>query len=400
MNYKISIISGILLAATLFTACNNAKKPIIENLVYFSDASTSKSKDITLENGATTIANITVRLAKPLPTDVKVRLGVDEELLKTYNKRNEADLQLVKKENLTIPAETVIKAGAVSSTAVAIEIKSFETKGAQFAIPLTITSVEGNVKKSEVSSKIILNLVKPLSQSVPAFTSKNKMAALPLEDWNLQLMHSTLEWWCRVTLDGNSGGFTNKNQAVFDSGSSTTEMYIRFGDLIYAQGYTYLNNFLQVKTMGSQFDTGNPVKGFGLTGGVWIHFALTYDGTSGTSLLYKDGKQVATLNTGGGRPMIINHFDMISSGSYFRNVCEMCQVRLWKVTRTAGQIQKCMYTEVKYNDPDLELYLPMNEESGSLLKDVTGNGHNVTIGNKSGAANKDQVTRKKYNFKK
>lgn len=74
----------------------------------------------------------------------------------------------------------------------------------------------------------------------------------------------------------------------------------------------------------------------------------------------------------------------ISGGGsqYFRDTCEMCQVRLWKTTRTANQIKKSMYSEVEYTNPDLILYYPMNEGVGvTTLHDVTGNGHDVEIGN-------------------
>lgn len=76
---------------------------------------------------------------------------------------------------------------------------------------------------------------------------------------------------------------------------------------------------------------------------------------------------------------------MVSSGQqYFRDNCELCQVRLWNVTRTANQIKKNMYKEVNYTDKNLILYLPMNEgEGNTTLKDVTGNGHDVQVGNMS-----------------
>ena len=43
-----------------------------------------------------------------------------------------------------------------------------------------------------------------------------------------------------------------------------------------------------------------------------------------------------------------------------------------------------MYKEVNYTDKNLILYLPMNEgEGNTTLKDVTGNGHDVQVGNMS-----------------
>ena len=192
--------------------------------------------------------------------------------------------------------------------------------------------------------------------------------------------------------------FATNNQAIFNSGGST-ELYIRFGDLVYSSGGRYVYNFLQIKTMGSQFDTGDPTAGNGLEANEWYHFAITYDAATGTSLLYKNGTQIASLVSATGQPMIIDKLQMLSSAE-FRDACEMCQVRLWKVTRSANQIKKGMYSEVEYTNQDLILYLPMNDgEGATTLHDVTGNGHDVEIGNlKPSSPNHADVTWETYTF--
>jgi hypothetical protein len=57
-----------------------------------------------------------------------------------------------------------------------------------------------------------------------------------------------------------------------------------------------------------------------------------------------------------------------------------------------------MYKEVKYTDPNLVFYLPMNEGSGSVLNDVTGNGHNVTIGSASNGSDPNVKSWQTYTF--
>ena len=120
--------------------------------------------------------------------------------------------------------------------------------------------------------------------------------------------------------------------------------------------------------MGAQFDTGDPRLGKGLEGNTWYHFAITYDGATGQSILYQDGQMVATLSTAAGKPMIMDRL-LICQNIY--DYVEMCQLRLWKTTRTEAQIANNMRSEVEYTDPDLILYLPMNEGPGAkVLKDV------------------------------
>lgn len=389
-----------MLSPLLFSSCEDAKAPAIDNLVFLNEASAEKSLDVTMQEGVT-IASVTVRLARAASEDVTVHLGTDSDYLKAYNERNESSIKEVEAGNVKFPEKVVIPAGAVSAEPVRIEISSFETAGAQYAIPMTISSVDGGIAKSIESSRIILNLIKPLRQQVPAFRWYNGMQTQ--KEWNdLELPNYTLEWWCRISSPGGGAGYSVNNQAIFNSGSGGTEMYIRFGDLVYTVNGRYVYNFLQVKTMGAQFDTGDPALGAGLLGKTWMHFALTYDAATGISLLYKDGVQVNSLKTAVGKSMVISRFAMVSSGSqYFRDLCEMCQVRFWKTTRTPNQIQKNMFSEVDYHHPDLILYLPMNETEGSTLHDVTDHGYDVEIGSlHPGQADAKVVTRQEYSFNK
>lgn len=386
-------------------SCENAKDSEIDNLVYISEAAAAKTKTLTMdENGAKT--DLTVRLAKSIGSDVNVKIAVDDAYLAAYNKINETDYVIPDAENFTVPTATTIKAGAVSAIPVSINVKSFSTNGVKYAIPVCISEVDGTVDKAEASSHFIYFLEKPLKQLVPKFTWYNSMQAAPLTDWRIEVPNYTLEWWSKMSSSYGDGGYTTNNQAILNSGGkdaagNSIELYIRFGDLIYSDGYNYKNNFLQVKTFGSQFDTGNPVKGFGLTPKVWYHFAITYDAATGTTLLYKNGEQVASLSTSAGKSMWIDKLQLISSGqSYFPDFCEMCQVRLWKTTRTVNQIKNTMYSDVDPTNADLVLYLPMNEGSGDVLHDTTGHGHDVTIGNRSSSQSAKNVTWSQYTFAK
>ena len=59
------------------------------------------------------------------------------------------------------------------------------------------------------------------------------------ELWGLALPNYTLEWWSKVTSKSGNGGYTKNNQAIINSGGSGTELYIRFGDLIYSENGSY-----------------------------------------------------------------------------------------------------------------------------------------------------------------
>lgn len=390
MKKTIKIFALGLLSAALFS-CQDAKLPAIDNMVYISDAAYGRISSVLMSEGNTEII-FSVRLAQAANEDVKVAVNMDPSVLENYNKTYGTTFRHVEAENIQAPAMAVIKAGAVSSDPIKVSVSSFETMGAQYALSIRVTS-NGDIPVAEESSKYIIQLMKPLKQLVPKFQYQNAMQAAPItSDWNLELMNYTLEWWVRMTGKYDvTQGFSINNQAIINSGSGTKgcELYIRFGDLVYGRDFRYL----QIKTMGGQFDTGDPTKGAALTSGKWYHFAITYDGNKGESILYQDGVAVSTLNTGAGIPMWIDRFQMCSSGSqYFPNYAEMCQVRLWKTTRTADQISKNMRSEVEYTSPDLLMYLPMNEGPGATtLVDVTGNGHDTVIGSLPDTGSSDQA---------
>lgn len=385
MKKTIKIFALGLFSAALFS-CQDAKLPAIDNMVYISDAANGKTSSVIMAEGDTELM-FSVRLAKAVSEDVKVTVTMDPSVLDNYNKTYGTNFKHVAAENIDFAPLAVIQAGNVASDPIKITISSFETMGSQYALAIKVDS-NGDVPVAEESSKYIVQILKPLKQLVPKFNTYCSMEAAPVtEEWNMVLMNYTLEWWVRMTGRYRvDQGLNINNQAIFNSGSDNSEqqnLYIRFGDLVYSNGWnSYDNRFLQIKTMGGQFDTGDPTKGKALTSGQWYHFAITYDGNKGESILYQDGVQVNTLNTGAGRPMEIDKLQMCSSGTqYFPNHAEMCQVRLWKTTRTADQISKNMRSEVDYLSPDLILYLPMNEGPGAtVLTDVTGNGHNTAIG--------------------
>ena len=61
--------------ALVHTACENAKYDVIDNLVYINEASTSKTKELTLTEG-TTRTSLTVRLVNIINQTIKANLFI------------------------------------------------------------------------------------------------------------------------------------------------------------------------------------------------------------------------------------------------------------------------------------------------------------------------------------
>lgn len=368
--------------ATTFTACEDAKNDVIDNMIYISEAASASAGEIILgKTGEVSTGVVTVRSGRVAESNIKVQIALDDAVLKNYNSRNDVEFTIIPSEYITLPSSVEIPAGS-SQVEVPFTVTSFDgEKGVEYAAPIKVVAANG-IPVSEGSGAYIYTFGKPLIQKAPGFYYDSKMNMVWPEQ--VDLTNFTLEWWARCTNTYGTGGFSVNNQAMF-SFAANKELYIRFGDIVYVDQNTGRNmyNFLQIKTMGidANYDSGDPNKN-PLKWGEWIHFAHTYDAATGDVVLYMNGKEVNRNNGGAGTVFNFTGCSMFGSGStYFKDIIEMCQLRMWKTTRTPAQIAKNMKKEVKYNDPDLLFYFPMNEGEGATeLIDVTGNGFGLSFG--------------------
>lgn len=367
--------------ATTFTACEDAKNDVIDNMIYISEAASASAGEIILgKTGEVSTGVVTVRSGRVAESNIKVQIALDDAVLKNYNSRNDVEFTIIPSEYITLPSSVEIPAGS-SQVEVPFTVTSFDgEKGVEYAAPIKVVAANG-IPVSEGSGAYIYTFGKPLIQKAPGFYYDSKMNMVWPEQ--VDLTNFTLEWWARCTNTYGTGGFSVNNQAMF-SFAANKELYIRFGDIVYVDQNTGrdMYNFLQIKTMGidANYDSGDPNKN-PLKWGEWIHFAHTYDAATGDVVLYMNGKEVNRNNGGAGTVFNFTGCSMFGSGrTYFKDIIEMCQLRMWKTTRTAAQIAKNMKKEVKYDDPNLLFYFPMNEGEGEELHDVTGNGFGLSFG--------------------
>lgn len=367
-------------AAGMFTSCENADADIIDNRVYIAEATSAASTKVAVEEDGAQIA-FTVRLAQPLDQDITVKVKADPSILEAYNAANKTNFEALPEEYFQFESdEAVIKAGEVSAAPTNVTIYSFTTGGKNYVLPVVVDQIDGPLSKTNTSSKFIYILDKPLIVKTPILSGSNGQGLKTgpfasdgtQEKWNVITNNWSLEGWVRMD------GFDSNNQALFTSGSSDHEIYIRFGD---TKNYStswwgkYMP-YLQIKTLGSQVETGpifEPNK--------WFHFALTYDGTNCT--IYVNGNQEAQFAPPApkGGAVRIDQMTLIGSGStYFVNKCNLSQVRLWTIALTQLQIQNNMYYELDASNPDMLAYWKMDEGSGSNFADATGHGHDGVAG--------------------
>lgn len=362
---RITIKSYLLACVVLpmiLAGCEDADYRVIDNAIYLNEASENGSAKVTVDPENVTTTTLTVRMGQPVAGDVTAVLTIDPSILKEYNEANETSYEVLPEQYFSYDKEIKIQAGDVSAVPSEFKVKPYSNEnGELYAIPVSLTEIQGPVSTIGLSSKFIILLDKPLIQSVPFMNTTNAVKPSKEGLWGVTTNEWSLEAW--VQMDG----FDINNQAIFNSGSKDHEVYIRFGDAMIPY------NSLQVKTLGSQVNTVTLFEK-----DKWYHLAFVYN-SSGLLSIYINGVLDVTLQTKGG-PVRFDTMNMVSSGSYFRNNCQMAQVRLWKTAISQTQIQSNMYFAVKPADSNLIGYWKMDEGKGNAFADCTGHGYDLTAG--------------------
>lgn len=379
-----------LVTALCLWSCEDAKFSALTGeddiYVYLADASSNKLIDDLILGDETTNFPVNVRLNRAANHDVTVHFALfDDEMLADLNKKVNNSFKCIPAEYIEFPESVVIQEGQVSGV-LNLSCKKFNMGGDKYAIPYYIASAEG-ASIAPTSSRFALSTTAEIGETRCWAIRSGKQDAMRLEPkssgWGLSLSQFTLEWWVKQER------MSTNNQALFWMGSDAGGIYARFGDVDKKNGWTSYYNYLQVKLPGKDqgFDTGDPwVEDKGLSSNIWYHFAVCFDGNDdGMFTLYMNGEPVTDADgkvmrhTCGLTQFTIDKMDF-ADASLRNSHSYMCQVRLWKKVRTQAELQKYMYVEPQYTDPDLEFYLPMNEGEGKDIHDVTGHGHDGVVG--------------------
>lgn len=186
-----------------------------------------------------------------LPKIQRATLGVDEQALDTYNKKNGTNYILLPTDKYSFSEkEVTIQAGKVScwSSKYYYSTKTQEMldSGNKYALPISIMHTDGNLLESMQNMIYLMDPV--IITSVPVLTGSTPAKLNMTKDYNVTQW--SVEFRVNMSILGTEVGEYN-NQALFSANPSSGkaedgEIYIRFGDAPIA------GNILQVKTQGTQ----------------------------------------------------------------------------------------------------------------------------------------------------
>ncbi len=192
------------------------------------------------------------------------------------------------------------------------------------------------------------------------FDGVNEYVVIP-DHADLRLTNSfTIELWFRA------GSLSQSNKYLLNKGN------------YYALIFEYVNNTVEFH---STIGTPRPGTQILIPDTDYHHIAYSYDGTTWSA--YMDGVQVLsearafTLDVSTGAPLHLGAAD--ATIAYTNGLLD--EVRIWNVGRSAIEIRENMHTTLVGNESGLVAYYQFNHSSGVFLSDVTGHGHDGSIGN-------------------
>ncbi|MGP0063987.1 MAG: beta strand repeat-containing protein, partial [Isosphaeraceae bacterium] len=111
----------------------------------------------------------------------------------------------------------------------------------------------------------------------------------------------------------------------------------------------------------------------------WHEWAVTFDATTGTLMIYQDGVPVAgttanPISIAGSTPAFL----IGKSGSYYFDG-DITQLRVWTVVRTEADINSDMVSSTPTSTIGLLAVWNFSEGTGTTAADSSGNGHDATI---------------------
>lgn len=366
-NYKIStLFCGALLAFSL-TACNNAEYDTLGIHAYISESALNKNTKITITDTGVD-AEITVCLNEVASQDAKFKLVVDSVILDKYNEKQATGFIVLPDEVYEFNPEVTVVAGNFSASATRIHIKPLPTKyaGESYALPLRLESVDGVVPTTSTTATYVITTEAVFSSSLPMFTGA---PSLTVDGFSASFPQFTIETRFQISNTGN------RNRFVFTNGGS---VLLRFEDPQNDTNEHKKHSLVQFQGEGWYL---NPDYSF--QPNKWQHLALTYDGKAVT--LYVNGAfagskegtaapEFGYLAWFGGTPFG-GHGDGAGAWAGCKILC--AELRLWSVCRSEAQIQNNIIT-TSTKSPGLKAYWRMNEGSGNVFEDMTGNGYTLT----------------------
>lgn len=315
---------------------------------------------------------ITVSSTKKVTADVDLTVAIDTSLVSKYNETNGTNYYAIPAGAVKLNASDLkIKAGEAISSATSVEMVSTDnfTTGRTYLIPVTIKSAKGGTDDVIEASRTLYLRVSRIINFYALENNYNASSNFVFDDSKrVDLSKYTIEFKVYPTALGTGTASDNQIQRVLSIEGKNEENanMFRFGE-----SGTARNCLQWILPGGRAFSKtlfGN---------NRWYLISCTYDGNDYT--MYVDGVKDATA-TSAGKVMPFQRFEMgmswegYPSGQFFHG--RMCEIRVWNRVLSASEIQGGI-AGIDPKSNGLLAYWKMDQASGPIIKDETGNGYDM-----------------------
>lgn len=370
------------LTLTNLTGCDDAESPALDNAIYLVDAVDRDSYDCITMRMADREFNVTVRMTDKKDVPVNVTLALDEAALAAHNTKFDEALKVLPTENWALLDSD---GNPISGDRIEVTIPAGRTTA---VFPVQLKSVSPDDREQYALPLSIVNVSEPIQ------VLDKQRTALYMFQSDFEIPAVFLKPYSVLRAEWNDFPPTN---------SWTVEFHFTFDrtvrDNIYGQVLTFFSNagaeglYVRPYKDGDSMD----IHLFGTFGvasfsvaeqrwwssaefqGRWHHFAFVCN--NGVCTSYLDGVQMASSASAGWLTPV-QWLGVVFSDQNHTAKMGYSEYRVWSVARSIEDIKRNKY-QVNPESKGLFAYWKLNEGEGDLLKDATGNGHDIDASDKS-----------------
>lgn len=355
--------------ATLLASCKDGDFDPDQKVLLLTGTETSPVVKFTMDDAPATYY-VTTSATNKVDKDVIVTYEIDYEALAKYNEKNKTSYFTTPESSVKLlDTQDTIKAGKASSTGARVQIVSTEdwVDGRTYVIPVSIKKVEGgSVDVMESSKNILLRVSRTISFNSLDISNTNLYSEYWFEKSKpgftpINLPAYTCEVKVFLTEDK-----PNRIRRLCNWGGNGGQNMLRFGE----EGMDR-NQLQWVSPSGSV-----PSKTL-FAPNRWYTITMTFDGSK--YVLYVDG--VKDNELAGTSQFAFSKFEIGMSWAGYnssqRTNGRIAEVRLWNKALVSSEIQVGLCGGVDPKTEGLVAYWKMNEGSGHIFHDLTGNGYDL-----------------------